>query len=300
MPKYYLLDENKNLVEGFDKEGFLALLEQAIEDGSLENIDENSAVASKLRSVLNGTTHNIEFVTEAQYNQLEAEGELVPNTYYFITDDTTYEGLETTINQVLEDIEALQESVGGIVDGTIVVPNATHSEDTEKIKGVPLPNNPASDDKTYLLARKNNLNLWKEHKDLFEHNCILTLSFQNSGDYYYLRLAFSVISVKKTAFTFNTLLSEYLPTNANLSITKSVSFDLVIDSSSAPPIYFGFAPVLHFICENNSKRIEVPLSTYKIYSSAQSKQSFTLANISISGKTLVDIAGFEDNIRELQ
>lgn len=100
MPKYYLLDENKNLVEGFDKEGFLALLEQAIEEGSLENIDENSAVASKIRSILNGTTHNIEFVTQAQYNQLVSDEELVPNTYYFITDDTTAEGLENALNNL--------------------------------------------------------------------------------------------------------------------------------------------------------------------------------------------------------
>lgn len=106
--KYYLLDENKNLVEGFDKEGFLALLEQAIEEGSLDNIDEDSAVASKIRSVLNGTTHHLEFVTQAQYNQLEADGELVANTYYFITDDTSYEDIDhllKTHTNTLEDHE---------------------------------------------------------------------------------------------------------------------------------------------------------------------------------------------------
>lgn len=111
MPKYYLLDENKNLVEGYDKEGFLALLEEAIEQGSLENIDENSAVASKLRSVFNGTTHHIEFVTQAQYNELETEGELVPNTYYFITDDTTLEEFEETINQLSDKVDELEERI---------------------------------------------------------------------------------------------------------------------------------------------------------------------------------------------
>ena len=97
MPKYYLLDENKNLVEGFDREGFLAVLEQAIEDGSLANIDPNSAFATKIKSLFNGTTHNIEFVTQAQYNQIVADGGLVPNAYYFITDDTTAEDLEAHI-----------------------------------------------------------------------------------------------------------------------------------------------------------------------------------------------------------
>lgn len=116
MPKYYLLDENKNLVEGFDKEGFLALLQQAIDNGDLEHIDPESAVASKIRSVLNGTTHNIEFVTQAQYNQLEAEGELVPNTYYFITDDTTAEDLDEHIDQNdtrVEDLENRAEALEG-------------------------------------------------------------------------------------------------------------------------------------------------------------------------------------------
>ena len=105
--KYYLLDENKNLIEGFDKEGFLALLEQAIEQGTLENIDEDSAVASKIRSVLNGTTHHIEFITQAQYNQLVADEELVANTWYFITDDTSVEeGLEDHENRITS-LEAL-------------------------------------------------------------------------------------------------------------------------------------------------------------------------------------------------
>lgn len=123
MPKYYLLDENKNLVEGFDKEGFLALLQQAIDQGSLENIDPESAVASKLRSLVNGTTHHIEFVTEAQYNQLEHDGELVPNTYYFITDDTTFEGYEETLNDLVEQLDEIME-------GSVAVPKAVKAEET--------------------------------------------------------------------------------------------------------------------------------------------------------------------------
>lgn len=132
MPKYYLLDENKNLVEGFDKEGFLALLEQAIDQGSLENIDEDSAVASKIRSVLNGTTHHIEFVTQAQFNQLEAEGKLVANTYYFITDDTTAEDLEGAIETLQEDLEEEKNTrtqlVSDLLDGQMQVGRAVVSD----------------------------------------------------------------------------------------------------------------------------------------------------------------------------
>lgn len=148
MPKYYLLDENKNLVEGYDKEGFLALLEEAIENGDLEHIDENSAVVSKLKSVLNGTTHNIEFVTQAQYNQLKEDEELVPNTYYFITDDTTLEGLEENLNDALSRLSSVENDVADIKNGTQVVGNATNAENTDFTNGeeytFAIPNLPAN------------------------------------------------------------------------------------------------------------------------------------------------------------
>ena len=80
---FFVIDENKNLIEGLDKEGVIALLEQAIEDGDLSHIEADSAFVSKLKSLVNGTTHHIEFVTQAQFNQLEHDDELVSNTYYF-------------------------------------------------------------------------------------------------------------------------------------------------------------------------------------------------------------------------
>jgi hypothetical protein len=119
---YYVLDENKNKVEAYDKEGVLALLEQAIEDGDLSHIEADSAFVSKIKSLINGTTHHIEFVTQAQFNQLENDDELVPNTYYFITDDTTAEDLEDAVN--------------GILDGTTRVPKATDAENAEYAENV--------------------------------------------------------------------------------------------------------------------------------------------------------------------
>lgn len=104
---FYVLDENKNLVLSFDAEGFLAILQQAIADQSLANIDPDSAVASKLRSIINGTAHHIEFITAAQYNDLEAHGELVEGTYYFITDDTTEQDLEEAVSGLVEGVGTL-------------------------------------------------------------------------------------------------------------------------------------------------------------------------------------------------
>lgn len=108
---FFVLDENKNLVEAFDKEGFLALLQQVIDAGSLEGIDPESAVASKLRSIVNGTAHNLEFVTQAQYNQLFNDGDLVENTYYFITDDETIEDYDEAIQQLQSYVSNLDSAL---------------------------------------------------------------------------------------------------------------------------------------------------------------------------------------------
>lgn len=161
MPKYYLLDENKNLVEGFDKEGFLAILQQAIEQGSLENIDEDSAVASKLRSVLNGTAHHIEFVTQAQYNELESEGELVENTYYFIIDDPSFENFEREFeeetNSLNENLDEVTERINSIVNGQTPVGKATKlSGEFVRVAMSSVPT--LSLGKTYMIYWENGLN----------------------------------------------------------------------------------------------------------------------------------------------
>ena len=104
---YYLLDENKNLVEVIDIEANLF-----------------RTILAKIKSELTGQESTIEFVTQAQYNQLEEQGRLVGNCYYFITDDTTAEDLE--------------DSIDGIMDGTNPPPNAeeadtaTNSKNAEK------------------------------------------------------------------------------------------------------------------------------------------------------------------------
>ena len=111
---YYVLDDHNNRIAAFDQEGFLAVLQQAIADQSLENIDPDSAVASKLRSVINGTTHHIEFVTQAEYNTLAQGGELIEGCYYFITDDTTEEDIEEALDNLAEAVDAAEDDIDAL------------------------------------------------------------------------------------------------------------------------------------------------------------------------------------------
>lgn len=88
---YYLLDENKNKIEVTSIDQFF------------------TTIATQFHSDLNNTNHHIEFVTQAQYNQLENDEQLVANTYYFITDDTTAEDLEQHITDNDDLVEEAME-----------------------------------------------------------------------------------------------------------------------------------------------------------------------------------------------
>ena len=99
---FYVYDDKNNKVEAYDKEGVLALLEQVIEGGSLENIDANTAFVTKLKDFIDGETHKVAFITQATYNELLAAGTLEAGAYYFITDDTSLEDLETAIEDLGE------------------------------------------------------------------------------------------------------------------------------------------------------------------------------------------------------
>lgn len=97
---FYVLDENNNKVEAFDKQGVLAVLAQAISDGSLNNIVADSAFVSKLKCCVGGDTFKVAFVTQAKYNELEANNLLERNTYYYITDDDTANNLDELLTQL--------------------------------------------------------------------------------------------------------------------------------------------------------------------------------------------------------
>lgn len=132
---YYVIDDDKNLKEALDKEGVFALLEKAIEDGTLENIVKDSAFVSKLKCCVSGQTNKVAFISQAKYNELKEGGLLETNALYFITDDTSCEDFETTIelhNERLTSLEnranASESEIAKIKNGETIVANASSSE----------------------------------------------------------------------------------------------------------------------------------------------------------------------------
>lgn len=94
---FYVLDENHNLIEAYDKEGVLSALQQAIADGSLSGITADSGFISKLKCCVNGVTNSVAFITQAKYNELVANKQLKENCYYFITDDSSFDEVEEMV-----------------------------------------------------------------------------------------------------------------------------------------------------------------------------------------------------------
>lgn len=112
---WYVVDENNNRKEALDKEGVEALLAEAIKEGKLPSIDEDTAFVTKLKCCVSGETNQVGFVTQAKYNEMSEAGLLKPNTYYHIIDDTTADDLEADwekASALIADHEARLQSQG--------------------------------------------------------------------------------------------------------------------------------------------------------------------------------------------
>ena len=92
----YVHDEKNNRIEALSKEEIYALIDEVIESGELPT-DAQTAFVTALKSIVDGNAYKIGFCTQAEYNQLEAQGELEVNALYIITDDETEQDLEAAI-----------------------------------------------------------------------------------------------------------------------------------------------------------------------------------------------------------
>lgn len=120
---FYVLDENNNKVEAYDKEGVLAVLEQAIENGSLEQITANSAFVTKLKCCVGGGTYKMAFITQEKYNELKTNSQLSSDTIYWITDDTTCEEINNALTSINNNITSINNRLDalGFKSGVFVV-----------------------------------------------------------------------------------------------------------------------------------------------------------------------------------
>ena len=108
---YFVLDENNNKIEAYSKEEVLSVLAQAIADGSLSSITADAGFISKLKSYVDGGTFKIAFITQAKYNELVASNQLVSNCFYYITDDTTCEDIEASIETINNTLKSLDTRI---------------------------------------------------------------------------------------------------------------------------------------------------------------------------------------------
>ncbi len=111
---HYVLDENNNKVEAYDKEGVLAVLEQAIANGSLASLVADAAFVTKLKCCVSGQTNRIAFVSQAKYNELKKAGTVENGVYYYITDDTTLEDINALLEELTETVNDLTETVNDL------------------------------------------------------------------------------------------------------------------------------------------------------------------------------------------
>lgn len=120
---FYVLDENNNKVEAYDKEGVLAVLEQAIENGSLEQITANSAFVTKLKCCVGGGTYKMAFITQEKYNDLKTNSQLSSGIFYWITDDTTCEEINNALTSINNNITSINNRLDalGFKSGVFVV-----------------------------------------------------------------------------------------------------------------------------------------------------------------------------------
>ena len=100
---HYVHDEKNNRIEALSKEETYALLAEAIQEGELPSVDEDTAFVTMFKSIVDGKAYKMGFCTQAQYNQLEAQGLLVADAYYIITDDTTLEDILAEIPTLVAD-----------------------------------------------------------------------------------------------------------------------------------------------------------------------------------------------------
>lgn len=114
----YARDELNNLVETLSKEEIYSLLAAAIEQGKLPSVDTPTAFVTMIKSIVDGKAYKQAYCTQAQYNELVAEGLVQANTVYYITDDDSYNELVNAINNNANQIQSTMSEINRVEHNT--------------------------------------------------------------------------------------------------------------------------------------------------------------------------------------
>lgn len=127
----YALDAGKNSWLTMTKEQILTAITQAINEGTIENID--AGFVTKIQEMNDQGVLQFWVGTTAEFNSLETKQE---NTLYLLTDDSTV----TDIENALDDIELTISQTAAalkndITDGTIVAKTAQYAVQAGRLSG---------------------------------------------------------------------------------------------------------------------------------------------------------------------
>lgn len=117
--KHLFDDVDKNKYEAYDKAEVLALIQEVAESGELP--DEINGLVITLKNYIDNQAYKIAFCTQAKYNELEASGTLETNCYYFITDDTSYDDIVESLNNINGGLTDANNEIDDINDGIDVI-----------------------------------------------------------------------------------------------------------------------------------------------------------------------------------
>ena len=136
-PTVYVLCDANCKWEGMTKEQILTAITQAVNEGTISNIDTGFVQTIK---TITGTALKFFVGTQAEYNALTAAQK--QNLFALITNDTTKEGLLAAIEELRTEQGELRtaqrELREELINGSVVVgkaKNATNADASAKIKG---------------------------------------------------------------------------------------------------------------------------------------------------------------------
>lgn len=134
MADVYALCDNNCKYLTYTREQFLAVLQEAIANGSLDVVDPEAGFINKITEQNSGEAIKIWLGTNAEYNALATKEE---NTIYLISDDSSLDDVLAKIDELVAttnantiSINSNLEEINKIKDGTTIVPKAIESDNS--------------------------------------------------------------------------------------------------------------------------------------------------------------------------